>query len=140
MKADVRSKLEYVLANAPGARGRGLLRRIARPFIPRGLSARLLALTIFVILFSEVLIYVPSIAAYRDEVLMQRLDAAQIAALAIEGAENNRVGASLADELLANAGVISVVLKRDEQRSLLLRPGQSPPHVVRRFDLEHQGD
>ena len=130
--------MERMKGRAFAARLPAFLRRILRPFVPRGLSARLLVLTSIVVLLSEVLIYVPSIANYRDEILLQRLDAAQIAALAIEAAENNQVGAELADELLANAGVISVVLKRNEQRSLFLRPGEAPPHVVERFDLEHQ--
>jgi signal transduction histidine kinase len=112
------------------------LRRIARPFVPRGLSARLLVLTISVVMLSEVLIFVPSIASYRKEILLQRLDSAQIAALAM----NNNVSDELADELLANAGVISVVLKRDEQRSLYLRPGQPPPIPVKTFDLEHEDE
>ncbi len=113
-----------------------MLRRLVRPFVPKGLSARLIMLTTSVVLLSEVLIYVPSIAAYRNEILAQRLDAAQIAALAM----NNNVSAELADTLLENAGVLSVVLKRDEQRELYLHPGQPPPRPVQTFDTEHQNE
>ncbi|MFZ1990450.1 MAG: HAMP domain-containing sensor histidine kinase [Alphaproteobacteria bacterium] len=112
------------------------LRRIARPFVPRGLSARLLVLTVSVVMLSEVLIFVPSIASYRNEILLQHLESAQIAALAM----NNNVSDELADELLANAGVLSVILKRDEQRSLYLRPGQPPPRPMQTFDLTREGE
>lgn len=108
-------------------------------FAPPGLSGRLLWLTIFFVLLSEVLIYVPSVSNYRLTLLSQRLATAQLAALALEANGNQGVGVDLSEELLANAGVLSVVLKRNEQRSLFLRPGQLPPQPEQIYDLSRTG-
>ncbi|MFO1186096.1 MAG: sensor histidine kinase [Alphaproteobacteria bacterium] len=113
--------------------------RVARFFAPPGLSARLLALTILFVLLSEVLIYVPSVSNYRLTLLGQRLATAQLAALALEANGNQGVGVDLSEELLANAGVLSVVLKRNEQRSLFLKPGQLPPQPEQVYDLSRTG-
>jgi hypothetical protein len=125
-------------APAPGAPRRGALSRIASLLAPTGLSARLLVLTIVFVLLSEVLIYVPSVASHRLTLLGQRLATAQLAALALEANGNRDVAVDLSEELLANAGVISVILKRDEQRSLFLKPGQLPPQPEERFDLTRE--
>ncbi len=105
----------------------GVAAWLSRVFVPAGLSARLLALTVIFVLVSEVFIYVPSIATYRLNLLSQRLETAQIAALALEANGGEEVGSGLAQELLANAGVSSVSLKRYDQRLLFLAPGQIPP-------------
>ena len=107
--------------------------------LPAGLSLRLLILTAVFVLLSEILIYVPSIANHRHEVFMRRLEAAQLAALSLEAAEDENIAVDLTEELLANAEAVSVILKRDERRSLFLTPGQLPPVPVERFDLENEG-
>jgi len=126
-------------AGAPARTRRGVLARLTRILVPAGLSARLLVLTVLFVLLSEIFIYVPSIASYRLTLLNQHLDTAQLAALALEANGNREVGAGLSDELLANAGVLSVVLKRNEQRALFLKPGQLPSQPQERFDLAQEG-
>lgn len=98
------------------------------------LSARLLVLTALFVMLAEVLIYVPSIAEYRRGWLEDRLNAAQIAALAIEAASDRMVSAGLAKELLKNAGVEAVVLRRSERRLLILG-GDMPLNIAARYDL-----
>ena len=56
-----------------------------------GLSAKLLWLTIAFVMLAEVLIFVPSVANFRKNWLMERLAAAQIASLAVEAAPTNQV-------------------------------------------------
>jgi len=123
-------------AHGTGPRAGGLA-RLASFFAPPGLSARLLTLTILFVLLSEVLIYVPSVSGHRLTLLEQRLATAQLAALALEANGNQGVGVDLSEELLANAGVLSVVLKRNEQRSLFLRPGQLPPQPEQIYELSN---
>ncbi|TMV37980.1 sensor histidine kinase, partial [Thioclava sp. BHET1] len=83
------------------------------------LSGRFLLLTTLFVLLAEVLIFVPSIARYREDYLLQRLERAQIASLALL-ASNGMVSDSLEKELLQNAGVLNVVLRRDSVRQLML--------------------
>ena len=47
------------------------------------LSGRLVILTIIFVMLAEVLIFVPSIARFREDYMLNRLERAQIAALAL---------------------------------------------------------
>jgi signal transduction histidine kinase len=93
----------------------------------RSLSGRLLVLTIAIVMLAEVLIYVPSIAGYRTTLLMERLEAAQIAVLALEARPDRMVDQELADELLRNAEVFSVVLRSGDDMDLFLGKDMPPP-------------
>ncbi len=86
----------------------------------RGLSGRLLLMTLLMVMLAEIFIFVPSIARYRLTWLSERLEAAQIAVLALEARPDNMVDKELANELLRNAEVLSVVLRKDESKSLFL--------------------
>lgn len=121
--------------------GRSLLSRIARSIaylapagLRRSLSGQLLVLTILFVMIAEVLIFVPSIANFRETWLTGRLAAAQIATLALETTPNNMVSEELRQELLANAEVFGVVLHRDAARRLILS-SEMPPLVDAHFDL-----
>ena len=49
------------------------------------LSGRFLMLTIIFVMLAEVLIFVPSVARFREDYLLLRLEKAQIASLALRG-------------------------------------------------------
>lgn len=83
------------------------------------LSGRFLLLTIAFVMLAEVLIFVPSIARFREDYLLLRLEKAQIASLALL-ATDGMISAELEAELLSNAGVLNVVLWRDQIRQLIL--------------------
>ena len=83
------------------------------------LSGRFLLLTLAFVMLAEVLIFVPSMARYRADFLLMRLKEAQIAALSQLAAENS-LAPDLEAELLKNAGVYNVVLRRNEVRQLVL--------------------
>ncbi len=102
--------------------------------IVRGLSARLLVLTVFFVMLSEVLIYVPSIANFRHNYLEARLADANLAAVALEARPDNEVSVELARDLLDAADLIMVALKRKETRSLLLVLDM-PPEVDVTYDM-----
>lgn len=82
------------------------------------LSGRFLILTIIFVMLAEVLIFVPSIARFREDYLLSRLERAQIASLALLA--DDMISADLEEELLRNAEVFNVVLRRDEARQLIL--------------------
>jgi signal transduction histidine kinase len=96
------------------------------------LSGRFLILTIIFVMLAEVLIFVPSIARFREEFLITRLERAQIASLVLLA--DDAVNPDLQEELLRNAGVFNVVLRRDEARQLVLS-APVPGPVATTFDL-----
>ena len=100
----------------------------------RGLSARLLVLTILFVLLGEVFIYVPSIARHRLVFLEERIDAARIAALAVEASPDGMVTEELRLALLERAGVSAISIKRPGTRLLVLSDDM-PVTVDATFDL-----
>ncbi len=98
------------------------------------LSGRFLILTTVFVMIAEVLIFVPSIARFREDYLLDRLERAQIASLALLASSDTMVTAALEEELLVNAGVMTVVLRRDQVRELVLS-SPMPGLISRQFDL-----
>ena len=103
-----------------------------------GLSAKLLLLTLAVIMLAEILIFVPSVANFRDTWLNDRLRFAEIAALAAEAAPEGRVPEALRQELLKSAQVKAVALKRKDMRMPLMLEDM-PPDIAETFDLRSDG-
>lgn len=102
----------------------------------RTLSGRFLILTIIFVMIAEVLIFVPTIARFREDYLLSRLERAQIASLALLA--DDMLEADLEAELLENAEVYNVVLRRDEMRQLVLS-SPIPSPITGTFDLRHDG-
>ncbi|WP_298430305.1 HAMP domain-containing sensor histidine kinase [uncultured Jannaschia sp.] len=97
------------------------------------LSGRFLILTVIFVMLAEVLIFVPSIARFRLDYLTDRMERAQIASLALLGA-SEMISPDVEAELLDNAGVLNVVLRRDSMRQLVLS-SDLPGPVSRTVDL-----
>lgn len=104
--------------------------------LARSLSAQLLVLTVAFVMLAEVFIYVPSIANYRETWLMDRINAAQLATLAVVAAAERGVMPDLEAELLRNAEVKAVALKRDNRRELLLASPMQDM-IAARYDLRN---
>lgn len=102
----------------------------------RSLSGRLLILTTVFVMLAEVLIFVPSIARFREEYMMNRLERAQIASLTLLATE--AIDPALEAELLSTAEVFNVVLRRDEVRQLVLS-SPMPQMITDTFDLREAG-
>ncbi|WP_170765028.1 ATP-binding protein [Ruegeria lacuscaerulensis] len=100
------------------------------------LSGRFLILTTVFVMLAEVLIFVPSIARFREDFLLNRLERAQIASLALLA--DDMLAEELEAELLANAGVYNVVLRRDEVRQLMLS-SPIPEPITKTYDLRDAG-
>ena len=98
------------------------------------LSGRFLILTTVFVMLAEVLIFVPSVARFREDYLLLRLERAQIASLALLA--NDMIEETLEAELLQNAGVYNVVLRRDEVRQLMLS-SDIPSPVTATYDLRN---
>jgi signal transduction histidine kinase len=100
------------------------------------LSGRFLILTVVFVMLAEVMIFVPSVARFREVYLLNRLERAQIASLALEA--DDMLTSELEAELLENAGVFNVVLLRDAVRELRLS-SEIPMPVEAAFDLRETG-
>ncbi len=96
------------------------------------LSGRFLVLTILFVMLAEVFIFLPSIARFRQDYMLNRLERAQIASLALLA--DDMIDPALEYELLKNAGVFNVVLRRDEVRELVLS-SEMPSEITRSYDL-----
>lgn len=109
----------------------------ARTRLSTGLSARLLMLTVLFVMLSEVLIYVPSIARFREDFLEGRLAKAHLAALALEATPDNMVSKDIERALLRHADAYAIVLTDAERRTLMLGD-DAPPPVDADIDLRRE--
>lgn len=107
----------------------GIFKKL-RDFLDRhvasSLSGRLLFFTTVFVMLAEVLIYFPSAARQYHDLLANRLAAAQIAVLALDELKGADISPTLRKELLANAGVRLVALKRNNTRRLYLAEVMPP--------------
>lgn len=99
------------------------------------LSGRFLLLTTIFVVLAEVLILVPAITNFRQDYLETRLERAQIASLALLTTDQ-MIEPDLEQELLNNAGVYNVVLRRDSARQLVLS-SPIPKPISATFDLRY---
>lgn len=98
------------------------------------LSGRFLVLTIIFVMIAEVLIFLPSVARFRVEYLQERLELSQLASLSLLATPNDMVSIDLEKELLENAEVLNIVLRRDAMRELILSDNMPVP-VSETYDL-----
>lgn len=96
------------------------------------LSGRFLILTTAFVMLAEVMIFLPSVARFRQDYLLDRLERAQIASLVLLA--DDMIDPALEAELLLNAEVFNVVLRRNEARELMLS-SPVPGPVAATFDL-----
>ncbi|HMR30616.1 MAG TPA: HAMP domain-containing sensor histidine kinase [Geminicoccaceae bacterium] len=96
-------------------------RQVERPYPGRGLSARLLAITVSCLLLGAVMVYIPSIVSYREAFLEARLSAADLASLAVEPGGGTAVPPELERALLEHAGVLSITLWEPDAHLVLGR-------------------
>lgn len=108
------------MADAPSPHA-PLAARSRRFFWPGGLSARLLILTVLFVVFGGVLVLPPTLAAFEEQWLLDRVRAAELASLAAEVAPDRVVSDQLSSQLLAGAGVEWVAIQTDGMRRLVLR-------------------
>ncbi|HWA63817.1 MAG TPA: HAMP domain-containing sensor histidine kinase [Caulobacteraceae bacterium] len=89
-------------------------------FWPGGLSARLLIVTVLMIVFANVLILPPSLAAFQENWLLDRLQKAELASRIADAAPAG-VTERTSQELLRQAEVVLVAIQADGVRRLVLQ-------------------
>jgi signal transduction histidine kinase len=103
-----------------------------------GLSGKLLVLTGSFVMLAEVLVFVPSVARDRLFYLDAHIDAAHLAAFALEATPDNNVSQSLADELLAHVGAHGIAVHRRDNATLMI-DAEMPPTPDATYDLRDAG-
>ncbi len=103
--------------------------------LTRGLSTKLLVLTILFVMIAEVLIFIPSVANFGMQWMMQRLEnAASVSIILMEG-EDEKLAPPIRDELLMATGVKAIAV-RDADVSRILVVTDMPPMVDEHIDLD----
>ncbi|WP_367715870.1 HAMP domain-containing sensor histidine kinase [Nitratireductor sp. GISD-1A_MAKvit] len=103
--------------------------------LTRGLSTKLLFLTVLFVMIAEVLIFIPSVANFGMQWMQQRLDnAAAVSIILMEG-ENDTLAPEIRDELLMATGVKAIAV-RDADVSRILVVTDMPPEVDEHIDLD----
>ncbi|MEQ1403918.1 HAMP domain-containing sensor histidine kinase [Neorhizobium sp. Rsf11] len=104
------------------------------PRLFRGLSGRLLWLTVIFVMLAEVLIFVPSVANMRMNWLRDKLDTAAAAGIVIDGLQSAELPRAVQDDTLLATGTKVIALRKDGT-SRLLAATDMPPQVDEVFDL-----
>ena len=112
-------------------------RKVALPSFLRSLSSRLLVLTVIFVMVSEVLIFVPSVARFRLNYLVDHLADAHLAILALEATPDNLVSKELTQELLEHVGAYGIILHKPNV-TLMLDAGGAP-RIDAVYDLRFAG-
>lgn len=99
-----------------------------------GLSGRLFLVTVAFVVVAEILTFVPAVANYRIEWMDDRLAAAQVAALVLDGRTAEPVSEDLESRLLAGVNARAIAVRGGgAQRLLALEP--IPERVADTVDL-----
>ena len=106
--------------------------------LTRGLSTKLLLLTVLFVMLAEVLIFLPSVANFRRQWLGERLGTAASVATVLMHADPMDLSQVAQDDVLMSIGAKAIAV-RDEGESRLLVVTEMPPHVDLHIDLEAGG-
>jgi signal transduction histidine kinase len=119
---------------APMAGWLGARASAAWRLVAHSLSGRLLLLTLFFAMITQVLIFVPSVARTHRALLDNRVETAEVAILPLTEVKKTEFSSALRTMLVTRAGALAVVLKRPEKSELFL-PDDVPAHVDVTIDL-----
>ena len=113
-------------------------RQLPGPF--GGLSTKLIATIVVVILAVEVIVYLPSAANFRSGWLEDRLRVGLVAARVLDAAPNIMdLPQSLTDRLLMSAGANAIVYRREGQSQLIELKDVPMPREAVTVDLRESG-
>ncbi len=87
---------------------------------PGGLSARLLVLTILFVVGAGMLVLPATLATFEEQWLLDRIRAAELASTIAEADPGRKVTAPVRQQMLENAGVVSVAIQTEGMRRLIL--------------------
>jgi signal transduction histidine kinase len=104
----------------------------------RGLSSKLLFLTILFVMIAEVLIFVPSVSNMRLRWLSDKLATAASASIVVEGFDEMDLPQPVQTDTLMSTGTKAIALRRAGS-SRLIASTEVPPTVDMQYDLSDVG-
>ncbi len=119
-----------------GMEGEGPERRTVP--LSRGLSTKLLVLTILFVLLAEILIFIPSIANFRLRWLEERLGTAAAVSVVLMQGNSSNLSRAVQNDVLMSIGAKAVAV-RDAGVARLLVVADMPPQVDEHVDLARSG-
>jgi len=106
--------------------------------LTRGLSTKLLVLTVLFVMIAEVLIFLPSIANFRLQWLGEKLDTAAAVSSALLGQGDAHLSREARNDVLMAIGARAIAV-RDAGVSRLMVVSDMPPHVDEQIHVGHVG-
>jgi signal transduction histidine kinase len=106
--------------------------------LARGLSIKLLVLTVLFVMIAEVLIFLPSIANFKLRWLEERLGTAAAVSVVLVQEDSESLPRTLQDDVLMAIGAKAIAV-REGGVSRLLVIAEMPPEVDEHIDLAHTG-
>lgn len=103
--------------------------------LSRGLSTKLLLLTVLFVMLAEVLIFMPSVANFRVSWLQERLSTAAAVGLVLIDSEPDTLSRTIQDDVLMAIGARAVAV-RDEGASRLLVVSEMPTVIDEHIELQ----
>ena len=101
----------------------------------RGLSTKLLMLTILFVMIAEILIFVPSIANFRNVWLQSHLDIAEAASIVYLDASDAMLSPSAQTQLLGSTNSLAVVLRESGVSRLMAATDNISQEIFTHIDL-----
>lgn len=114
---------------------RGIFKRLNQS-VQSGLSVKLLILTAIFVLIAEILIFVPSIANFRNDWLKDHLLTAEAASIVYLDSNDLMLSEGAGQNLLASTESITVAIRRDGISRLMATSGKTG-ELVQHIDLDN---
>ncbi|MDZ5698966.1 HAMP domain-containing sensor histidine kinase [Chelativorans sp. M5D2P16] len=106
--------------------------------LTRGLSTKLLLLTILFVMLAEVLIFIPSVANFAQQWMRQRLQSAAAVGIVLMEGDPDSLSRRASNDVLMATGAMAIAV-RDGGTSRLLVVSQMPPEIDMHADLDNVG-
>ena len=103
-----------------------------------GIRGLLFAMTAAFVLLAELLIFPPSAANMRNQFLRERIQAAEIAAFALDASPDRMLSDELARRLADETDLIAVAIGQDGMRELIFGPQTAITGPIETIDLRDQ--
>jgi signal transduction histidine kinase len=104
----------------------------------RGLSSKLLLMTLAFVMIAEVLIFVPSVANFRNVWLQNRLDTAEAASIVFLDSDISMLSEEAGRDLLQSTMAVNVAIRRDGA-SQLMASSDISSELVYHINLDETG-
>lgn len=106
--------------------------------LTRGLSTKLLLLTILFVMAAEVLIFIPSVANFGQQWMRQRLQTVATLGIVLMEGDPNSLSRQASNDVLMATGAKTIAV-RDEGSARLLVVSEMPPEVDMHINLDMVG-